>query len=264
MGKAVKDKNNFFKDFITLLNSLSSGETCDEEFETVFEEFRTLAVSEPIKFIEIILAKLHFGLYRQELSFSEYKLSDDNTSSKTLNDVKDKFCQEFVSDIKNKFYNGFLCIQSVKCRGVKCGYKSVDIHSESFWYIKIDKYETSIQNEIDLRFNDQTHPGKCEKCGKESNSFVSINRVLINIPKYMFILLDSKWDDILNIRKQPLCYFQKYYELFSVISYSDIGSLYSCLIKIDYKWVSFKEDTVSLINRFENLDECYAIVLQMK
>jgi len=266
MGRAVKDKNNFFKDFITLLNCVSSGESCEEEFETIFEEFRSLELKEPIRFIEMILGKLHYGLYRQELGFSEYKLSDENTSSRTLNEVKDKFGQEFLSDIKNKFYTGFLCIRSVKCRGVKCGYKSVDIQSEYFWSLKLDKFESSIQNEIDIRFNDQTQPGKCEKCGKESNSFASINRVLINIPKYMFIVLDNKckWDDILNLRKQPLCYFQKYYDLFSIISYSDVGSLFSCLIKIDYKWVSFKEDTVSLINCYENLDDCYAIVLQMK
>ena len=266
MGKAVKDKTNFFKDFITLLNCISTGEACEEEFGRVIDEFRSFEFREPMRFIEITLCKIHFALYRQELNFSDYKLGYENTSTKTLNEVKDKFSKEFYSDIKNKFYTGYLSIRSRKCRGVKCGYKSVDINSESFWYLKMDKFDTSLQQEIELRFNDQFHPGNCEKCGKESNSFISINRILINIPKYLFILLDGKgnWDDISSLKKQPLCYFRKYYELFSIISYSDIGSLYSCLIKIDYKWISFKEDTISLINQYENLDDCYAIVLQMK
>ena len=272
MGKASNYKSLFLKDLVTVINCLSSGSTCKEEVDSVIGYLSTNLVRDPIILLQSLLEKINLDLYNHEINLKSYKLFNEDTSRKSLNEMKEKLSQDFDSDIKSNFYTGNINIVSKFCKNVKCGYRNIEICSDVFPLIEIDNQtekELNIQKEIERQFLDKHLEGQCEKCGKKINDFLTFNKMIINLPKYLFIKLNIPSNDhnLSNLKRQPLRYFNKYYELVSIIQLNrehfDSNKYYTT-IKIDYKWICFNDNDVSLTNSDELFSNCFILVLQMK
>lgn len=271
MSKASLVKSPFLKNLIYVMNKLSSGLSCNEEVNTVITSLSLAELINPLMVFKNLLERIHSDLYNNELILGNYSLSNEETSQKSLADLKDKFRVEFDIEIKSKFFTGYLNIITKNCKNIKCGYKDIHIKSETFPFIELtlkDETNPSLQKEIELLYSDKNLEGECEKCQKSSNKAITVNRIVINLPKYLFIKVYNCIGNIdLNLLKRlPFRYFNKNYELISIIQSkeNDDGSVYFCTIKIDYKWICFKDDDVSLSVSDEIFSKEIVLVFQMK
>ena len=281
MGRTSKT-SNLIQNFIKIMNNISQGIPLDSFYSIFIDEVilnDNLKDSQPISFHLFFLENLCQTVYGTDLIFNEYKLGDNEISIKNVDVNKEKFLTEFSSnEIKMKFITGFLNLVVKHCKNIKCNYKTQEINSSILPFIEF-KVEAqndeifSLQDSLNLIYFDKQHDGKCERCGKINSKFILINKILINHPKYLIIKIVNNNRiplELTYIKNRQILFFSKNYEIFSIISKSITPgedyktNEFSCSIKIDYKWISFKDDLITVIDEDNLFENCYILYYQLR
>jgi len=287
MGKTAKS-SSLIQNFIKIMNNLAQGislDSCYTEFIDEILSKHNFTEQQPINFHLFFLEKLCQSVYGGDLMFNDYKLGDDEITNKFVENVKTNFTGEFtVNDIKLKFFTGFLNLIGKYCKNVKCNYKNQELYSTVLPFIEIkyslnevaeNKEAPTLQEKINSVYFDKQHEGKCDKCGKVHNKYLVNNKIFINHPKYLIIKVNNK-DNIplewVYLKNKQIIFFSRNYELFSVISEvktpgsNDMAAIpeFSCTIKIDYKWINFNDDMITVIDEDNLFQNCYMLYYQLR
>jgi hypothetical protein len=279
MGKTSKAPL-LIQNFIKIMNNISQGIQLDVAYKNFIEEINEkhqFTEHLPINFHLFFLDKLCHTVYGSDLYFHEYKLGEDEISVKNVEAIKGNFSNEFSqNDIKLKFFTGFLNVNIKNCKNLKCNLKSQEMYSTTLPFIdlRIDSSEQFIlQEKINQLYFDKQIEGKCERCGKINNKFIVNNKMLINVPKYLIIRLINKENislDLSYLKNKQLVYFSKNYEIFSIISQvstpgGEANSMeFSCTIKIDYKWINFNDDMITIVDEDNLFNNSYMLYFQLR
>jgi hypothetical protein len=281
MGKTLKS-SILIQNFIKIIDSISHGVALDNSYikfvDEVLEKHQFIEIS-PLNFLLFFLDKLSQAIYGAELAFDQYKLGVDEISTKNVENLKGKFTSEFsFNDIKTKFFTGFLTNIAKQCKNIKCTYKSQEVFSTVQPYLEItvdpnkDK-EFNLQDRVNSFYFDKQIEGECERCGKINKKYILTNRMLINNPKYLIILIQNKEGiplDLSYLKNKQLVFFSKNYEIFSIVSQhntpgeSEIPADYSCSIKIDYKWINFNDDIITIVDEDNLFNNSYILYYQQR
>lgn len=281
MGKIPKSPS-LIQNFIKIVNSINHGVVLDNSYvnfvDEVYEksEFTTTF---PLDFLFFFFEKLNSAIYGSELLFDNYQLGYDEINSKSVENLKGKFLSEFsFNEIKTKFFTGFLTVNVKHCKNIKCNMKCQEVYSTVLPFLEIhinpdSLKEFNLQDKINSFYFDKQDEGECERCGKINKKYILTNRMLINNPKYLIILIQNKEGlplDLSYIKNKQLVFFSKNYEIFSIVSRhstpgeSSVPTDYSCSIKIDYKWINFNDDMITIVDEDNLFINSYILYYQQR
>jgi len=285
MGKSFSKKSTLISNFINVINSITLGTLDTNHYRELIEEIKeknSFKECHPINFHLFFLDKLCYIVYHSELIFNDYKFNNEDISNKGVDLIKSNFSEEFAAnDIKLKFFTGFLNFYSKQCQNVKCNYKFQEVFSSVFPFVELkfssiekEDGESLIQEKLNNIYYDKQTEGKCEKCDKVNKKYISHSKYLINYPKYLIIKINNQDKIKLHYSKnKQLIFFSKSYELFAVIcelstpggnNNEELVSDYSCSIKIDYNWINFNDDIVTIVDEDFLFDNCNCLYYQLR